>query len=94
MVTGAYTAGLEAAQQALLAGAILTSVATAVLAIWLRTRSDERTVTSLARTTPIVGCPDPCDPAVGLARLRFAHGEIDRDDFQRVIQAMSRTWQA
>lgn len=92
MVAGAFTAGLVAAQQALLAGAVLAAVATAALAVWLRSR-EERTVTSLARQ-PMQGCPDPCDPAIGLARLRFAQGEIGREDLRRVIEAQSRTWQA
>lgn len=95
MLNAASTTGMaEAIQQGLLLGAVLATIVLAGLTVWLRSQRTERTVTSRAGDHEESGMPDPCDPTVALARLRFAQGEIGAEDLRRVLQALSRTWQA
>ncbi|MBE0477127.1 MAG: hypothetical protein IBX62_08535 [Coriobacteriia bacterium] len=93
MVGQAGAAGImEAVQQGMLLGALLMAFSVAALGMWLRSPRAQRTVTSHADAGTV--SPDPSDPAVALARLRFAHGEIGPEDLRRVLQALSREWHA
>lgn len=62
------------------------------LFVWLlmRAERDRRPAIRTVANSPVNAGPDVVDPAVALARQRYASGEIEREEFVRVMRALSR----